>query len=526
MICGCGNNDGIDKYSEILSGLLAKSYDLRALPEGGHKIEHPEELSDDIFNAAARLHESHVRALWNHRSEKKSPQREAAIENHSNAIKNLSYELNHNYGDETGINIMFTVPTSNKQQKQGKLSMRTYNSKTNDSRKFNSKRLGGKPDKHEGLTMLYARGDSRFSQFKEDPEYTHVRIAARNMAQHVLNNYKKFGLKEPNEEQQYLFGIEKKRNGTWGYNPAKSKLSNRTTLSDYLNVPFQSKTPGYSKGTDRVANFFYDTQRPIGRDEQGHDKLPGVFTDYRGVDRFSTPMVTIGAKKAMRDTGYSRLLERRENDIEPYFKVAKTTAHMFHPSLIKPGDPEYNESLPGQYRSMARGARPVFSHDEVEAVLKNIANENAINSPLNEKMKTAKMTSCDCPSCALDQFVYPTHSWYDIQHDDAAFHSTSHPLTREAFITHLPTGYVGDQRVTDLGIRGVKTPHRTFWGTDHAKAFIKHAIALAKDEGNKLYSGIDTFLHKNLPSYSMDYLREKTNKNLQPANELTDIREL
>ena len=526
MICGCGHNDYIDKYGEILSGLLAKSYDLRALPQGGHKVDHPEELSDDIYNATARLHEGHVRALWKHRGEKPSPQREAAIENHSNAIKNLSYELNHNYGDETGINIMFTVPTSNKQQKQGKLSMRTYNSKKTDSRKFNSRRFGSAQDDLKKLNLLYARGDSRFSQFKEDPEYTHVRIAARNMAHHVLDNYKKFGLKEPNEEQQYLFGIEKKRNGDWGYNPAKSKLGNRTTLSDYLNVPFQSKTPGYSRGTDRVANFFYDTYRPIGRDENGHDKLPGVFKDYKGVERFASPMVTIGKKKAMRDYGYAKLLSERENDIEPYFNVAKRTAHFFHPSLIKPGDPEYNESLPGQYRGMAPGVRPNFSHDEVEAVLKNIAHENAIYSPLNEKMKTAKMTSCDCPSCTLDQFVNPTHSWFDVQHDDAAFHSSGHPLTREAFITHLPTGYVGSQRVTNLGIRAVKTPHRTFWGTDHAKAYIQHSNQLAKDEGYKLYSGVDAFLDNNLPTYNMDYLREKTKKNLQPSDESTDIREL
>ena len=523
MICGCGQNDDIDKYSEILSGLLSKSYDLRALPLGGHKIEHPISISDDIYNAAARLHESHVRALWKHKSEPKGPRREAAIENHSNAIKNLSYELNHNYGDETGINIMFTVPTSNKQQKQGKLSMRTYNSKKSDNRKFNSKRFGAKSKKQ--LTLLFARGDSRNSQFKEDPEYTHTRIGAREMANHVIKNYKKYGLKEPHPEQQYLFGIEKDGSGGWRYNPAKTKLGNRKTLSDYLNLPFQSKTPGYSKPTDRVANFFYDSGRPIGIDERGYDKLPGVFKDSKGIDRFSSPIVTIGKKKAARDMGYTSLLSKRENDIEPYFKVAVGVAQLHHGDLIKPGDPDFDVSLPHQYRGLAKGARPSFAHIEVENVLHNIANENAINSPLNEQMKTARMTSCDCPHCAMDQFVHATNSWFDVQHDDAAFHG-EHPLTREAFLKGLPTGYVGDNRVTDLGIRGCKTPHRVFWGHPDARTYITHANQLAKDEGFKLYSGVDSFIDKNLPTYNMDALREMTQKNLQPAGESTDIREL
>ena len=83
-------------------------------------------------------------------------------------------------------------------------------------------------------------------------------------------------------------------------------------------------------------------------------------------------------------------------------------------------------------------------------------------------------------------------------------------------LTHLAHGQtigtddIREGRVSDLGKRGLMTPHRLWWPSRNSKKYLAHAERGRRDNENEMYSGIDVDIPVNTPQLDLKSLSDSS----------------
>ena len=83
-------------------------------------------------------------------------------------------------------------------------------------------------------------------------------------------------------------------------------------------------------------------------------------------------------------------------------------------------------------------------------------------------------------------------------------------------LTHLAHGQtigtddIREGRVSDLGKRGLMTPHRLWWPSRNSKKYLAHAERGRRDNENEMYSGIDVDIPVNTPQLDLKSLGDSS----------------
>lgn len=436
-------------------------------------------------------------------------------------------------------------------------------------RSFNSKRTASTEDNApKQLTVLSNNG---YHFHAEDPENKHVPKAAENAANHYLygchhacgtdeacNGGKRpcrsrcsdkcggsfqeqnagvineRGIREPSPDAQELLGIEKNKNGKWGYNPDLSAVKNYPTLGDYLNIEVTNKHYPDLKAL-KVSDYAWNPKREIGFDSRGNKMLAGNYigTDHTGKTKtyYGEPMHVMGVLQGLRDEGYKQLTDKGSTNIGDYFEVAKRVNAYAH-GIVQHTDKGK------EYRYLEEGQKPVNFHNLANGVIGNIMDHTEAKHPalkdLHEKGKSTFFVMCHCPRCAFDQTLHPSNSVFDMQDHNKAANSQD-PAVRQAYYAAFPMGaskHLGEGvegRVSQLGDIGKRTPHRQLWISKDGSTYLHHVVNGRKDEKHELYTGNDVAIPMNTPPLNLEALSETTGRNPKfwenesSSNEVTPV---
>ena len=377
--------------------------------------------------------------------------------------------------------------------------MATYNSRKDGRRVFRASVRTAGIDPKSVLTIITRGG---YTTHAEHASGAHFNAGANRAALHYIHGCKTCGAKPvttPSPEATRLFGITKidgrlhfPGDGCRPYH--KSLIGTPQTAGAMLSFPVRTRGGVYGgqTGGQTLYEAFLQPDTLLGYDKNTGQEIVSGLSRGKGKSKRTSVARLINTARAAAASGYQQLLDRGETELEPYFQVAKDVSHLEHgKKLILPGDSGWEDLKPGE--------RPLNTHWELNNFFKN-AHDAIELAPASmtqavKDMATTDFVGCHCPTCELNEGLYSTNRYFDVQHHSAAFNHEE-PEIQAAFRCSQGGFPIGETpeigRISDLGEQGKKTPHRNFWThTKDALKYIHHQLNARRDLKRRDVTGVE-----------------------------------
>jgi hypothetical protein len=212
---------------------------------------------------------------------------------------------------------------------------------------------------------------------------------------------------------------------------------------------------------------------------------------------------------------YNNLIKNGVTDVKHYWDAAENITHLTHGRAVREGDSEPHEN--SKWHSLVEGSVPVNLHHELQGTLNTVSNSTVPKderfNTLHHWAKSSQFVKCNCPTCIIDQFIHPANTVFDTQHHTMAANSKD-PALKDAYYHGYPMGYSSkfNERISNLGEIGRRTPHRAFWSSEDAETYIRHAVRGKRDEQHKLFAGLDTAIPFEVPQLDLNLVAQQSGR--------------